>query len=79
MAYTGIALPAEDPGRVIPAARWGTSDVVSVVQGYAVMVTPLQLATAYCTLANGGYRVQPTLLLRDKSDNSMVEDGEPVR
>ena len=59
---TGIELPAEDPGRVIPAARWGTSDVVSVVQGYAVMVTPLQLARGFCAYANGGRLVQPTIV-----------------
>jgi cell division protein FtsI/penicillin-binding protein 2 len=59
---TGIELPAEDPGLVNPAARWGTADVVSVVQGYAVMVTPLQLARGFCAYANGGRLVQPTIV-----------------
>ena len=59
---TGIELPAEDPGLVQPVEKWGTSDVVSVVQGYAVMVTPLQLARAFCAFANGGRLVQPTII-----------------
>lgn len=59
---TGIELPAEDPGLMKPVGRWATSDVVSVVQGYAVMVTPLQLARAFCAYANGGRLVQPTIL-----------------
>jgi len=59
---TGIDLPAEDPGLVQPVGKWANSDVVSVVQGYAVMVTPLQLARAFCAYANGGRLVRPTIV-----------------
>jgi cell division protein FtsI (penicillin-binding protein 3) len=59
---TGIELPAEDPGQVSPVAKWASSDVVSAVQGYAVMVTPLQLARGFCAYANGGRLVQPTIV-----------------
>jgi cell division protein FtsI/penicillin-binding protein 2 len=59
---TGIELPAEDPGQVSPFARWADSDLVSAVQGYAVMVTPLQLARGFCAYANGGRLVQPTIV-----------------
>ncbi len=31
-------------------------------------MTPLQLASAYCVIANGGYAVQPTLLLAADND-----------
>src|SRR5687768_5301973 len=43
---TEVELPGEDAGLLKPARRWADSDVVSGVQGYAVMVTPLQLARA---------------------------------
>jgi cell division protein FtsI/penicillin-binding protein 2 len=59
---TGIELPAEDPGQVSPVAKWASADVVSAVQGYAVMVTPLQLARGFCAYANGGRLVQPTIV-----------------
>ena len=59
---TGIELPAEDPGLVRPLPRWGNADVVSFVQGYNVMVTPLQLARGFCAYANGGRLVQPTIV-----------------
>jgi len=35
-------------------------------------VTPLELATAYCTLANGGNRIQPRMVLR------MGKEAEPA-
>lgn len=60
--WTEIELPAEDPGLLKPVSRWADSDVVSGVQGYAVMVTPLQLTRAFCAYANGGRLVRPTLV-----------------
>ena len=59
---TGIELPAEDPGLMTPASKLGNSDVVSLVQGYHIMVTPMQLARAFCAFANGGRLVQPSVV-----------------
>lgn len=59
---TGIELKGEDPGMLIPASRWGNADVVSTVQGYHLLVTPLQLARAMSVYANGGRLVKPHLL-----------------
>jgi cell division protein FtsI/penicillin-binding protein 2 len=59
---TGIELPGEDPGFLRPFNKWADSDLVSAVQGYSVMVTPLQLARAFCAYANGGRLVKPTLV-----------------
>jgi cell division protein FtsI/penicillin-binding protein 2 len=59
---TGVELPGEDPGLLRPSGRWGDTDVVSAVQGYSVMVTPLQLARGFCAYANGGRLVKPTLV-----------------
>lgn len=79
---TGVELPGEDPGLLRPARRWGTSDIVSTVQGYSVMVTPIQLARAMCAYANGGRLVQPRILkgvleadgsVHSRSDDSGVK------
>jgi cell division protein FtsI/penicillin-binding protein 2 len=75
---TEVELPGEDPGLLKPAARWADSDVVSGVQGYAVMVTPLQLARAFCAYANGGRLVRPTLVrgVLD-ADGALVSKNKP--
>jgi cell division protein FtsI/penicillin-binding protein 2 len=59
---TGIELLGEDGGFIRPYTKWADSDLVSAVQGYSVMVTPLQLARAFCAYANGGRLVKPTLV-----------------
>jgi cell division protein FtsI (penicillin-binding protein 3) len=59
---TGIELPGEDSGRVNPLSRWTKYSTESVAQGYEVMITPLQLARAFCAYANGGYMVKPHVL-----------------
>jgi cell division protein FtsI (penicillin-binding protein 3) len=59
---SGIELPGEDPGLVKPPQKWANSDLVSAVQGYSIMVTPLQLARAMCAYANGGRLVRPRIV-----------------
>jgi cell division protein FtsI/penicillin-binding protein 2 len=59
---TGIELPGEDPGYLKPPKRWADSDLVSAVQGYSIMVTPIQLARAFSAYANGGRLVQPRIV-----------------
>lgn len=75
---TEVELPGEDPGLLKPVSRWADSDVVSGVQGYAVMVTPLQLARAFCAYANGGRLVKPTLVrgVLD-ADGGLVSKNKP--
>jgi cell division protein FtsI/penicillin-binding protein 2 len=45
-----------------PVAKIANSDVVSMVQGYHIMVTPVQMARAFCAYANGGRLVQPSIV-----------------
>ncbi|MHC4410507.1 MAG: peptidoglycan D,D-transpeptidase FtsI family protein, partial [Planctomycetota bacterium] len=53
----------EEQGRVPPLAQWKEFEHdVSVSFGRGFMLTPIQLARAYCTLANGGRLVEPRLL-----------------
>lgn len=59
---TGIELPGEDGGLVKPLKQIGNADVVSMVQGYALMVTPLQLVRGVAAYANGGRLVQPRII-----------------
>jgi len=68
---TGIDLPSEEPG-LMPSEEWvqrvyhhkwyaGETISVAIGQG-AIMVTPIQLARAYDSVASGGTLVEPHLL-----------------
>lgn len=49
-----------------------------VIGGLRVGVTPLEMADAYATLANGGYHVSPTIITKVKfPDGSTVNLGDP--
>jgi cell division protein FtsI (penicillin-binding protein 3) len=56
---SGIDLPLESPGVLRAASRWSGSDKDSIAFGHSLSVTPLQLASAVGTIANGGVRVRP--------------------
>ncbi len=60
---TGSGLVGEVSGQ-LNAARpfWSEIDKATLGFGYGIMVTPLQLASAYATLANYGNRVPVTIL-----------------
>jgi len=59
---TGIELPGEEGGLLYPLRKWTKDTTISIPQGYELMVTPLQLARAYCAYGNGGRLITPTLI-----------------
>jgi cell division protein FtsI (penicillin-binding protein 3) len=61
-APTGTTYPSESPGRLAPPAQWSRKTAASLAMGYEILVTPLQLATAYAAIANGGELLQPALV-----------------
>ena len=61
-AKTGATYPVESPGRLPASARWSNTTPASLVMGYELMVTPVQLAAAYAAFANGGELVKPALV-----------------
>lgn len=61
-ARTGIGLPGEDPGKLLPVSRWSESSRGSVPLGHSLDATPLQMAAAYVAIANDGLWVQPRLI-----------------
>ncbi len=79
---TGIAFPAESPGRLRPPSEWTRPSSASLAIGYELAVTPLQLAAAYGAIANDGVLLQPTLIreVRDPSGTVLYRHHpEPVR
>jgi cell division protein FtsI (penicillin-binding protein 3) len=68
----GVPLPGEQAGLVRPPERWCHLDLTRVAFGYGVMVTPLQLASAYATLAGGGIYRRPRLV------RAVGDDEQPL-
>lgn len=58
---TGITIPGEVQGLVIPPQRWDNLTKVRNAYGQSVAATPLQLTMAYCALANGGLLMKPVI------------------
>ncbi|MFZ5631809.1 MAG: penicillin-binding transpeptidase domain-containing protein [Bacillota bacterium] len=59
---TGLDLPGEEIGLVIPEAKASEIDLATMAIGQSIAVTPIQLITAVSALANGGYLVKPHLV-----------------
>lgn len=59
---TGIDFPGESQGIVLPTDMWSGSTIGNVPIGQGIAVTPLQMASAYATIANGGERIVPRLV-----------------
>jgi cell division protein FtsI/penicillin-binding protein 2 len=59
-----LDFPGESPGIVLPVDKWSGSTIGNVPIGQGIAVTPLQMASAYAAIANGGEWVQPHLVAR---------------
>jgi cell division protein FtsI (penicillin-binding protein 3) len=59
---TGIGLPGESPGELPPVSQWAADTRYTLSFGQGVAATALQMAEVYATIANGGVRIQPTLV-----------------
>jgi cell division protein FtsI (penicillin-binding protein 3) len=59
---TGVPYPSEASGVLRPPSQWSPQSPASLAMGYEISVTPLQLALAYATFANGGELLEPALV-----------------
>jgi cell division protein FtsI (penicillin-binding protein 3) len=60
---TGVGLPAESAGLLPPLSAWSGTTLPTAAFGQGVGVTALQIAQVYSTIANGGVRVSPSIVL----------------
>jgi cell division protein FtsI (penicillin-binding protein 3) len=63
---TGVGLPGERSGSLIDKDKLKPFPLATLSFGYGISVTPLQLAHAYATLANGGIKIPISILKVDK-------------
>ncbi len=60
---TGIDIPGECPGRLVPTSEWTGYATRRLPFGQGpIMVTNLQLATAFAAIANGGLLMKPRVI-----------------
>lgn len=59
-------------------SSWNGTTLVSMAIGYAVKVTPLQVATFYNALANGGVMMKPYIVESIEKDGKVIEKTSPV-
>ncbi len=77
-AQTNINLVGETSGILRAPDRWSEISLAEVSIGYEVGVTALQLATAYCAIANGGILMKPRIIDRIvSSDGSTIYRDAP--
>ncbi|QSB16346.1 penicillin-binding protein 2 [Natronosporangium hydrolyticum] len=75
---TGVGMPGEAAGALLPPSDWYGSSYGSVPIGHSVDVTTLQLAAAYGAIANDGVWVQPRLVQSVVApDGSETVTGDP--
>ncbi|MGX1311600.1 cell division protein FtsI (penicillin-binding protein 3) [Streptomyces calvus] len=61
-SHTGLGFPGETKGILAPPDTWSTSQQYTIPFGQGVSINAMQAASVYSTIANGGVRIEPTLV-----------------
>jgi cell division protein FtsI (penicillin-binding protein 3) len=61
-ARTGVDLPSEEMGRTLPLSEYSGSSMGNLPIGQGELVTPMQMASAYSAIANGGILRAPHIV-----------------
>ena len=71
---TSLNWPGQQKGFVNPPHNWSKKSLISLSFGYEITASLLQLAQAFCIIANNGYPIRPTLV-RDPHPESVLMDA----
>jgi cell division protein FtsI (penicillin-binding protein 3) len=74
---TGVGFPGEAAGLMPAPDQWTDLTRATVSFGAGVAVTPLQMASVYATIANGGTWVQPRLVAATIDATGARQDAPP--
>ncbi|MEU2861803.1 peptidoglycan D,D-transpeptidase FtsI family protein [Streptomyces mirabilis] len=79
-SYTGLGFPGETKGILAPADKWSTSQQYTIPFGQGMSINAMQAASVYSTIANGGVRVEPTLVRGSKGpDGRFTPSAQPTK
>ena len=77
---TGIDLPREEDGIVRHWNKWSGLSIGAISFGHEIGVTSMQILTAVNTIANGGFRVRPSVVDRIiDSEGNLVKKNTPEK
>ncbi|MFJ3493893.1 peptidoglycan D,D-transpeptidase FtsI family protein [Streptomyces sp. NPDC086091] len=74
--YTGVDFPGETKGILAAPGDWSTSQQYTIPFGQGVSINALQAASVYSTVANGGVRVEPSLVRGTKGPDGRFTPAE---
>jgi cell division protein FtsI/penicillin-binding protein 2 len=77
--YTDIELDGEADGQVEFWKDWSESELVTRGFGQGMTATPLQMAMAFTTLANGGYLMKPLLIEEIRYPDGSIKKYHPEK
>jgi cell division protein FtsI (penicillin-binding protein 3) len=75
---TGIGFPGEAGGHLPEFGTWTDVTRTTVSYGQGISMTPLQMATVYATVANGGVWVQPRLVRGTIGADGRLDPAPPA-
>lgn len=76
---TGVGLSGEENSLFTPLDKVGPVELATMSFGQRLSITPLQMATAICAVANDGYLMQPRIVKSiTNTDTGAVTEVEPV-
>nr|WP_107907042.1 penicillin-binding protein 2 [Streptomyces chartreusis] len=79
-SYTGLGFPGETPGILAAPDKWSTSQQYTIPFGQGLSLNAMQAASIYSTIANGGVRVEPTLVRGTEGpDGQFTEAAKPKK
>jgi cell division protein FtsI (penicillin-binding protein 3) len=71
---TGLGLPGEEPGYLLPTKEWSATSGYTMTFGQGYSVNTVQMASAIGTIANDGVRLAPRLV-----GSTTAADGKVTR
>jgi cell division protein FtsI (penicillin-binding protein 3) len=77
---SGIEVPGEVSGLMPSLANLGSLQLGTIAFGQGISTTPLQIASAYVAIANGGFLMKPYLIqeIRDSKDKTLRTFGPEI-
>ncbi|MFC4336321.1 peptidoglycan D,D-transpeptidase FtsI family protein [Salininema proteolyticum] len=75
---TGVGMPGEAPGMLLPPDEWSGTSYGSIPIGHENTASLIQMAAAYNVIANDGVYKQPNLVTGEAAGEKSGHDGDRV-
>ena len=72
---SGVIFPAEARGLLPETRTWSKMSRAGLALGQELIVSPLQMAMAYAAIGNGGWLLEPQLVMADAESGTTAEPG----